>query len=502
METDVINKVELVPDAHLLLSSLRSVGYKEEMAIADIIDNCIAAHASEIHVDFIWNAENSLIAIYDNGDGMDRSSLITSMKIGSADPLDKRLTDDLGRFGMGMKTASFSMGKRLRVFTKNETQMSTACWDLDYIESQHDGKWSLLVDDIDPTTIYADYPAFSTFQTGTLILIDSLDRMIDPSELAKSKKSFYKTTERVRNHVGMIFHRFIEEDDLKIYFKEDRVPAWDPFILSNNATQELGEEEYFDGDKYVLVQPYVLPHKTKYASEADYEAAAGPKGWSAQQGVYVYRNRRLLVYGTWFDFIKKETAFNLARIKLDMSSDQDYDWKIDIKKSVATPPLYMRDILERAITVCTIQSAKVFNSRGVYSKNPGSQDLSYVWEQRKNRFGTYMFFLNKKHPMLNRVLQQLDDEGQKDLKSYLALIEGYSPSAQSGLTDFMSSKTKTANNDDSAKQADLAEAKMYIKKFLANGFEKEEVERIITGMPNYRYLEDDLHTLFEVENYD
>lgn len=253
METDVSNKVELVPDAHLLLSSLRSVGYKEEMAIADIIDNCIAAHASEIHVDFIWNAENSLIAIYDNGNGMDRSSLITSMKIGSADPLDKRLTDDLGRFGMGMKTASFSMGKQLRVFTKNETQMSTACWDLDYIEGQHDGKWSLLVDDIDPTTIYADYPAFSTFQTGTLILIGSLDRMIDPSELAKSKKSFYRTTERVRNHVGMIFHRFIEEDDLKIYFKEDRVPAWDPFILSNNATQELGEEEYFDGDKYVLV---------------------------------------------------------------------------------------------------------------------------------------------------------------------------------------------------------------------------------------------------------
>ncbi len=502
MKSDMSNNIELVPDAHLLLSSLRSVGYKEETAIADIIDNCIAAHSSEIHVDFIWNAENSSIAIYDNGNGMDKSSLISSMKIGSADPFDKRTTDDLGRFGMGMKTASFSMGKRLRVITKTESQISTACWDLDYIECQHDGKWNLLVDDIDLEDIFAEYPSFSKFTTGTLILIESLDRIIDPSELAKSKKNFYKTIERVRNHVGMVFHRFIEEDDLRIIFKEDRVPAWDPFILSNNATQELSEEEYYDGDKYVLVQPYVLPHKTKFASEADYESAAGPKGWTAQQGVYVYRNRRLLVYGTWFDFIKKETAFNLARIKLDMSSEQDYDWKIDIKKSIATPPLYMRDILERAITVCTNQSAKVFNSRGVYSKNPGSQDLSYVWEQRKNRFGSYMFFLNKKHPLLSKVFQQLDDEGKNDLKAYLALVEGYSPSAQSGLTEFMSSKTKTTTNEESAKQSDLAEAKMYIKKFLANGFEKEEVERIIIGMPNYRYLEDDLHALFEVENYD
>ena len=110
-------KVELVPDAHLLLSSLRSVGYKTETAIADIIDNCIASHADEIHVDFVWDDEDSKIVIYDNGDGMNKASLITSMKIGSTNPSEKRASDDLGRFGMGMKTAAFSMGKRLRVVT-------------------------------------------------------------------------------------------------------------------------------------------------------------------------------------------------------------------------------------------------------------------------------------------------------------------------------------------------------------------------------------------------
>jgi hypothetical protein len=495
--------VELIPDAHLLLSSLRSVGYKVETAVADIVDNCIGAHSTEIHIDFVWNEEDSTIAIYDNGDGMDKDTLISSMKIGSSDPAIKRKIEDLGRFGMGLKTAAFSMGKKLRVITRQNGIYSTACWNLDYIADLNDGKWSLLVDDIEYESVFEQYPKFKSEQDGTLILIENLDRLIDSSELKKSKNSYYRTIEKVKNHVGMIFHRFIEEDDLVIYFKDEIVEAWNPFIVNNNATQELSEEEYFDGTKYVLVQPYVLPHKTKFSTEDDFKKAAGYKGWNAHQGVYVYRNRRLLVYGTWFDFLKKEPAFNLARIRLDMSADDDYDWKIDIKKSVATPPLYMRDIIERVITVCTAQSAKVYNSRGAYSKNLGSQQLGYVWEQRKNRLGVYMFYLNKKHPMLNKVFQQLDEAGKSDLRAYLSLVEGCAPSVQSGLTTYLEGQTKAniADND-SGKLADIEEAKEYIKKFFDNGFSKDEVASVILNMPNYRYIEDELTKIFEEENYD
>ena len=186
------NRVELAPDAHLLMASLRSVGYKTETAISDILDNCIAAHATEVHVDFSWNKEDSTIAIYDNGDGMEKCSLIASMKIGSADPSEKRMSDDLGRFGMGMKTAAFSMGKRLRVITKKENKISTACWDLDYIENQQDGKWSLLVDDIPIDTVLEGYPVFQHFDNGTLIVIDLLDRFVDSASLKKSKMNSLK----------------------------------------------------------------------------------------------------------------------------------------------------------------------------------------------------------------------------------------------------------------------------------------------------------------------
>ncbi len=427
---------------------------------------------------------------------MSKEDLIASMKIGSNDPNAVREMDDLGRFGMGMKTAAFSLGKKLIVCTKTEDEISNACWDLDYIEKQHDGNWTLVVNqDVSSIEKYIE-----DYKTGTVVVIENLDRLIDNSSINKSKTSFYKTIEKVKSHISLIFHRFIEEDNLKISFGADIIEAWNPFILDNSATQELSEE-YIPGTKSVYIQPYVLPHKTKFNSEDELNKAQGYRGWNTHQGVYVYRNRRLLVYGTWFDFIKKEPAFNLARIKLDITSASDYDWKIDIKKSVATPPLYVREMLDRAITVCTSASSKVYNSRGIYSKGNSSQQLDYVWEQRKNRMGKYAFYLNKKHPVIKEIFKQLDDAGKENLKAYLALIEAYAPFVQSGLTSYLG----TSNNgsiDEAEKMTDIKEAKGYIKTFLQNGFEKEEVKNIILGMPNYRYIEEELKKIFEEEDYE
>jgi len=130
------NKMQLVPDARLLLTSLRSVGYTPKTAIADIIDNSVSSRASEIQIHFQWDDENSYITIKDNGRGMDQSALFLSMRIGSNDPSVDREEEDLGRFGMGMKTAAFSLGKKLTVVTKANRKYSDACWDLEYEEKK------------------------------------------------------------------------------------------------------------------------------------------------------------------------------------------------------------------------------------------------------------------------------------------------------------------------------------------------------------------------------
>lgn len=481
-----------IPEARLLLASLRSVGYTEETAIADIIDNCISAHANHIDICFDWN--NKRILIVDDGNGMAAADLIENMRIGSSDPDQARSEDDLGRFGMGMKTAAFSLGKMLTVVTKTDGVVSNAVWDLDQIPQIG---WNLIVRD---SSEIEDYAA-KLDEQGTVVAIEHLDRVIDLTDENKSKKKFFAVARKVEKHLALTFHRFIEEDGLVLRLNENPIIAWNPFVLSNSATQELSDETIWsdDGKSEVNIQPYVLPHKTKFASDDDYQAAGGFKGWNYHQGVYVYRNRRLIICGTWFDYIKKEPAYNLARIKVDISSASDEDWKIDIKKSAASLPGYVRETVERAIDICTETSARVYNSRGTYSKsNAGSPNLNYVWEQRKKN-GRYTFHINRKHSLLQDIKKQLDDQGTAALSAYLALVENLAPFMLSGAADSLqkNSSANAAGQNSLEYQMEINELKEYISLFLSRGFSKEETKATLLDMSNYRHLRQEIIKMVE-----
>ena len=261
-----------IPEAKLLLASLRSVGYSEEAAVADIIDNCISANANEIEISFSW--DNKTIIIRDNGIGMSQKELYENMRIGSSNPDSKRDTNDLGRFGMGMKTAAFSLGKRLTVISKKDGILCNATWDLDQISEIG---WQLIVVDDNQLIIPEE---LNKSENGTAVIIENLDRIIDTNDLVKAKKHFYSVVRRVEKHIGLVFHRFMTEDSLIIKINDNIIKPWDPFITDNKATQELPEEFILsdDGEKEVLIQPFVLPHKTKFDSDTDYQNAGGPKG--------------------------------------------------------------------------------------------------------------------------------------------------------------------------------------------------------------------------------
>ena len=485
-------KIQSIPEARLLLASLRSVGYNEETAIADIIDNCISAHANEIKIQFDW--ENRRIVISDNGIGMSGKSLIENMRIGSSDPGKARNEDDLGRFGMGMKTAAFSLGKKLTVITKSDTVISNACWDLDQIPEIG---WYLIIPDENEIAEFSSQIG----EQGTVVVIENLDRVIDIDDERKAKSKFYRVANKTEQHLALTFHRFIEEDHLVLEMNGNLIKPWNPFVLENSATQELSEEVIFsdDGSAAVVIQPYVLPHKTKFASDDDYEAAGGPKGWNYHQGIYVYRNRRLIIYGTWFDYIKKEPAYNLARIKIDITSASDEDWKIDIKKSTASLPSYVRESVEREIDLCTEVSARVYNSRGSYVKsNVNAPNLDYVWEQRKKN-GRYSFHINRKHTLLNNIRKQLDDEGKLTLSAYLALVENFAPFMQSGVADSLQKGKADIEPDKTSLEYKLQikELTDMIALFLSQGFTKDETRSTLLDMPNYRHLREDIIRLVE-----
>ncbi|MBE5960922.1 MAG: ATP-binding protein [Lachnospiraceae bacterium] len=490
-----VDKYELLPNAKMLLASLRSVGYTEETAIADIIDNSISAGATEIKLDFDW--EQRQIIILDNGEGMSGETLLESMQIGSADPGEFRNEDDLGRFGMGMKTASFSIAKHLFVVTKQDGICSNAEWNLDYIEKTD--KWEVLIRSDSELQDFIQKNSeklnIEEWEHGTYIVLSNLDRLIDLNNIEKSKKKFYKVIKKIKDHVAMIFHRFIEEDELQIYINGNLLEAWNPFVIRNPATMEMSREELYDGRGQVVIEPFILPHKNKFKTEEEYKIAGGPKDWMGQQGFYVYRNRRLIVYGTWFGKLKKEPAYNLARIKLDMNSDSDFEWGIDIKKSKATLPVAIEESITEIAYRAIQKSVAVYNSRGVYSKksNVNNTNLKYVWEQRKNSVGNYMFYLNKKHPMLMKLMQEMDDDLVKELKTYLALVENYSPVMLSGVID----DGKEDNVSSETKAKDILSIKEKIMIFRQLQYEDEEIYEALAEAPEYSYLKDELKAIIK-----
>lgn len=480
-----------IPSANILLSSLRSVGYTPETAIADIVDNSLSANASTVSIEFNW--QNQVIIISDNGDGMSKQELLKSMNIGSSDPFDLRSIYDLGRFGMGMKTASFSLGKKLTVLAKAGESINNASWDLDYVRKED--QWQILVEDSSSLFIQQLSDRLSKYDNGTVVCISNIDKVIS-SDSANEKKKFYKMIDNVKNHLSLVFHRFMESGKISIIVNGTPLTPWNPFVPDNNARQELEPEEVTENGHKVLIRPYILPHKTKFANDDEVKTAGGYKGWLHHQGFYVYRNERLIIYGTWFGLFKKEMSFNLARIQLDIYSDSDFDWQIDIKKSKAVPPAYTDDIIRLAAEKATNQSVKVYNSRGTYSDRKGNANapqLSCVWEQRKDSRGTYSFILNKKHTLLNKLKTSLAPEQKELLNAYLNLVEKCSPMELSGVNDMLVSKGSLPENE----YNDLAyQAKRLITTLIINGSSKEEIRSLLQQLPDYTVLMDDFDNIY------
>ena len=127
------NYLENNPSADILVNSMRAMGYTFESAIADVVDNSVAVKANLIEIKFPIDPADCYVAICDNGAGMSREKLIEAMRYGSQVEGEERSEDDLGRFGLGLKSASLSQCRRLTVASKQNGEISALVWDLDII---------------------------------------------------------------------------------------------------------------------------------------------------------------------------------------------------------------------------------------------------------------------------------------------------------------------------------------------------------------------------------
>ena len=471
--------LEVIPDPVSLIESMRAVGYTVEAAIADLIDNSISANAGRIEVQYDAT-DTPYVAILDDGGGMEADKLTAAMRHGSQNPADARADHDLGRFGLGLKTASLSQCRKLTVASKKSGRISCRCWDLDVV---HDtGRWLVVVPAMSDLASLPLFAKLEALDSGTLVVWQNLDRLIAgssrPQEEMTTKLSF------LYDHLALVFHRFTQREGasaaIEILLNGLPIPPKDPFLKENTFRQPLEGQVIRHEKGNVSVTPYVLP-PISHLSPEEIELAGGKEGLRGTQGFYVYRNRRLVMWGTWFRLVPKNEFFKLTRVQVDIPNTFDELWALDIKKSAAYPPDVIRDRLKELIPHFAGRSRQTISYLG-RKQQPGG--FVPLWQRIEPEHGSFKYELNLEHPAVAGLSEKLDKDDQKYFQSLLNLFGAALP-FESIYADMCSDQRAEGKSDVLNELVEIASSLIDVTGF--------DVDKVLNIDPLARYPEHHEH---------
>jgi hypothetical protein len=333
---------------------LRDIGYDFPAAVADIVDNSVMAGAAQIDVQIEFDGEDSYVSIADDGEGMTPNGLIEALRYGSRRPYGR---SDLGRYGLGLKTASLSQCRSVTVVScRRPTGKATTVRMLDLDLIAEWDEWLVIEPPSDAVIGAADERLSS--DPGTVVIWRKLDRVLPEKRpdggwaRRRLESMAVKTTE----HLGIVFHRYLEGtvgSGLVITVNGQKVQPWSPFAPHEPARAELPLQrfELNVGDVFgaVSLQRFVLPPRDEFSSHEEFERFSGPLNWNRQQGIYIYRADRLVQWGGWNGIRGIDEHTKLARAALDFDTDLDSVFNINVAKMRVTLPPQIRQMLERPI---------------------------------------------------------------------------------------------------------------------------------------------------------
>jgi hypothetical protein len=412
-----MKSISLPPYAPTLIESTRAIGYTLESAIADIVDNSVSASASCADI-FFFPVGDAYIAVLDDGNGMNSAEIDTAMRYGSQNPNESRAANDLGRFGLGLKTASLSQCRTLTVVSKCAGNIEARRWDIDHVAQT--GDWSLLVlDTSDELDQIPRIDKLRELESGTLVVWQNLDRL-KVGELDFSR-SMGKKMDSVRAHLSLVFHRYISGEPglkkIQVRMNGTPVEPANPFLLKRN-TQAMADEIMMIGGSKVVVRPYVLPHISSLSAD-EINALGGKDDLRKSQGFYIYRNKRLLIWGTWFHMMRQGELSKLARIQVDIPNELDSLWTLDIKKSTAVPPGAVRNNLDSVIERLAEQSKRTWVYRG---KKETHDSVIHIWNRFRGKQGGFYYSINRDHPLIE-IFHDTQPDTKHNLEMLLRAIE-------------------------------------------------------------------------------
>ena len=457
-----------------LLTGLRAIGYSFATAVADIIDNSISAKADTVYVYSDPIAEIPFFCILDDGCGMSFAELNNAMMPGS-DRTDKEDCDlELGRFGLGLKSASLSQCREFIVASKRYGKINAMSFDLDVIEDCH-----LLLKVLDKEEI-SEPPYIEklhSYESGTLVVWNKFDKI---ESTAKSfEDSFRSVVAEAKKHVEFVFHRFY--DDIGIFFNNKRIERRDPFLLSSLGRQQTGRTtKIIIGESIITVTPYTLPFANSLTSE-EKALLGNPKSIYDEQGFYIYRNRRLISWGNWMRMGIRSELNKLARIQVDIPSSLDEVWTLDVKKSSAKIPDIIKKQIKASVEDSIVRSKRTTRFPGVKEQTPEAK----IWDRINEHEGRIRYQINRNAPAIVALDSILGDNEKELFEMVLSQIECYLPK-YSIVNDNIDALTIVNSGDDAEEENLIKEIETIIA--LCDDSIKADVLNDIFSAENYQKL--------------
>jgi len=444
---------EIIPDPESLLESIRSVGYSLKEAISDLIDNSISANASSIRV--IINLEgDGEFHLIDNGAGMDHQKLVSSFRLGSTNPKTTREENDLGRFGMGMKTASLSQCRSVTVTSKQNNCIVSRTLDLDEVSKQK--KWVIGEKEMHSETT----KQLDDLEHGTIISWEKLDHTY------VSKEENDNLLLDVRNYISLCFHRFMEKTNNKIsfYLNDVLIKPISPVVEGSQIFSEIALDDIDS-----KMRAFTIPIRKDNNSFSIFNSFELFNGLENQQGIYIYRSDRLLCFGGWLGIVKPNNSYKLCRVIIDFKNDYSSDskWSIDIKKTKAEIPYEYRQEIKRFVQKAQKDSSiKIgkYNRVEMGSSIRNLYENAELWIIKKNtKYGYWEYSLNIENPIFKGLLEKVK---KKELKVLLDIISRNIP-----IADIID------NNDEEPTNHDTLFAEIDLEDILVN--EKKQAQQLL-----------------------
>lgn len=430
-----MNKYEdVTPNPEYLIKSISEQGYSFEAALADLIDNSISANADKIEILTKIDKEPFTLFLTDNGDGMDENTLKSSMHFPSSSPDGIRDTLDLGRFGLGMKTASFSQTRKFTVLSRKKGSIKYygRTWDLNALK---ENKWQLIVNSkYEIEKIVKEYKSqskdflneFDNYEPNVIIIWNGLYKYEEYLEEENRKKTLKREITKITtDHLSLVFHRFMErkKKTLKIRVNNIYLKPFNPFPTNEKDLRSVEFKQKGFSTDSIKLEGFVLPSRSIKESKDSNNTIWTTKYRSLidMEGIYIYRAGRIILFGGWNGLIKKVARLQLARLKVDIGNSVDHLLHLNVAKSQVIIPHDLKDAFESYILELKSEATKEFFNRGI-NKYPTKNEKNICLFERTPSNKGMLLEINKKFPILKMLNDELSLSGKIQLKILLKTI--------------------------------------------------------------------------------